>query len=543
MATNVPTVTFGAKGFVAPTEQAILTGVQTDLNTAFGGNLNPALNTPQGQFASSETAIIGAVNDAFLFYCNMVDPAYSYGRMQDGIARIYGITRNAGTATTVNVVCTGASGVVIPIGSLVEDVNGNIYASTLAGTIPAGGSITLPFACTAIGPIPCAAGAITDIYRAIPGWDTVSNPTAGTTGQNTESRAAFETRRQASVANNAVNALTSITGSVLAVSGVTDAFIMDNPNATPLTVGATNYVLAPNSIYVAVVGGSSSNIATAIWSKRPPGVAMNGNTTVTVNNPVPTVNLPPFYTVTYNVPSTLPVAFKVTMANNTLVPSNAATLVQQAIANVPAVVTGSISGNILTVTAVTSGMLEIGQTVVDATGSITQGTTITALGTGTGGVGTYYVNNAQTVASETITASFVFPATHIGQTIFASQYYARIAGLWTGAQIISLLVGSTNTPSAVFTGSISGTTLTVTGVTSGTLAVGQLLVDSGNIAAGTTITGLGTGTGGVGTYTVSQSQTVVSETINALVPAAYEVFPGIDQSPQVLAGNVLVSFV
>lgn len=62
------------------------------------------------------------------------------------------------------------------------------------------------------------------------------------------------------------------------------------------------------------------------------------------------------------------------------------------------------------------------------------------------------------------------------------------------------------------TGSISGTTLTVTGVTSGTLAVGQPLSGTG-VTAGTTITALGTGTGGVGTYTVSQSQTVASETL------------------------------
>lgn len=66
--------------------------------------------------------------------------------------------------------------------------------------------------------------------------------------------------------------------------------------------------------------------------------------------------------------------------------------------------------------------------------------------------------------------------------------------------------------SAVFTGSISGTTLTVTAVTSGTIAVGQYLNGAG-ITAGTYITALGTGTGGTGTYTVNTSQTVGSITI------------------------------
>lgn len=71
----------------------------------------------------------------------------------------------------------------------------------------------------------------------------------------------------------------------------------------------------------------------------------------------------------------------------------------------------------------------------------------------------------------------------------------------------------TNT-AAVVTGSFSGTTLTVSAVTSGTLYVGQTLTGA-DVAAGTTITALGTGTGGTGTYTVSVSQTSASETVNA----------------------------
>jgi hypothetical protein len=67
--------------------------------------------------------------------------------------------------------------------------------------------------------------------------------------------------------------------------------------------------------------------------------------------------------------------------------------------------------------------------------------------------------------------------------------------------------------SAVFTGSISGTTLTVTAVTSGTIAVGMELTSSGAITAGTRITALGTGTGGTGTYTVSVSQNRGSATL------------------------------
>jgi hypothetical protein len=59
---------------------------------------------------------------------------------------------------------------------------------------------------------------------------------------------------------------------------------------------------------------------------------------------------------------------------------------------------------------------------------------------------------------------------------------------------------------AVFTASITTTTMTVHSVTSGTLSIGTVISGTG-ITAGTTITALGTGTGGTGTYTVSPSQT------------------------------------
>lgn len=69
--------------------------------------------------------------------------------------------------------------------------------------------------------------------------------------------------------------------------------------------------------------------------------------------------------------------------------------------------TASISGTTMTVTAVASGTIVVGQ-VITGTG-VTAGTVITALGTGTGGAGTYTVSVSQTVASTTITiAGFGF---------------------------------------------------------------------------------------------------------------------------------------
>jgi hypothetical protein len=68
-------------------------------------------------------------------------------------------------------------------------------------------------------------------------------------------------------------------------------------------------------------------------------------------------------------------------------------------------ITGSISDTTFTVTAVSSGILQVGSIIAGA--GVAVGTTITALGTGLGGVGTYIVNISQNVVLTTITADSV----------------------------------------------------------------------------------------------------------------------------------------
>jgi hypothetical protein len=85
-------------------------------------------------------------------------------------------------------------------------------------------------------------------------------------------------------------------------------------------------------------------------------------------------------------------------------------------------------------------------------------------------------------------------------------------GIGTASPATQLHVSGSTNHSAQFTASISGTTMDVTAVSSGTLAVGDTVFGTG-VSPITKITALGTGTGGTGTYTVSVSQTAASATM------------------------------
>lgn len=437
MATNVPGLTFTDRGFQAPSEQSVLTGVQADNAAAFGGNLNPALNTPQGQLATSTTAIIGEVNDSVVNLFNQFDPAYASGRAQDALARIYFISRKPAQPTVVEAVCTGGQGVVIPVGSLAKATDGNTYACTDGGEIPATGNITLTFACNLDGAVACPAGSLNKIYRAIPGWDSIANPDDGVLGNDVESRAEFERRRQASVALNARGSLTAVEGAVLNVTNVLDAYVTENDTGSPaITRGVT---IAPHSLYVAAVGGTDEDVATAIWSKKAPGCSYNGNTAVDVVDDNAGYSPPlPTYAVSFERPDSLAILFAVVLQNSQQVPSDAAAQVQAAIiaafagadggtrARIASTIyasryygpvvaigswvqpisilvgsnnddsatfTGAIAGSVLTTSAPT-GTIAIGQTISDADGDVPPGTVITA-----GSGSSWTINKSITVSS------------------------------------------------------------------------------------------------------------------------------------------------
>ncbi|WP_017133246.1 baseplate J/gp47 family protein, partial [Pseudomonas agarici] len=303
---------------------------KADINTAFGGGVNPGLSTPQGQLAQSLTAIVGEKNDRIAEVVNLVDPDKSSGRWQDAIARIYFIDRNPAAGTVVTGTCTGLVGTVIPAGSLAQDVNGYLYASVADGTISATGTALIDFQCVTVGPIACPPGALSRVYQQVTGWDTITNVSVGTEGVLVESRADFEFRRKNSVAGNAVNSTQSVYAAVLAVDGVLDAYVFDNPKGVTVNTGSTNYPVVAHSIYVAVAGGNATDIAMAIWSKKPNGCDYNGTTSAVIND----MNYSPprpAYTVTWVTPTAAPIFFTVEIANNAALPSNIIQMVRDAI--------------------------------------------------------------------------------------------------------------------------------------------------------------------------------------------------------------------
>lgn len=197
-------------------------------------------------------------------------------------------------------------------------------------------------------------------------------------------------------------------------------------------------------------------------------------------------------------------------------------------ASTSTIFSGSITGTTLTVTSVSSGVVSLGH-IITATNSataITTGTMITAFLTGTqGGVGTYTVGASQTLPQSSFTATIVgtvLTCRSVTSGTLAVGQNLTGTGLTAGTYIYAFSAGtgglgtysispSQNMGASGVTGSLSAGVLTVTAVTTGTLAVGQVITGTG-VTAGTTILSLGSGTGLTGTYNISGTQTLASIT-------------------------------
>jgi hypothetical protein len=459
MASTVPAATIGPTGVIVPAQSAVLQAVLNDLNTAFGGNLNISLSnlsTPQGQLASSIAAYIADKNSMYAYFASQVDPQYAQGFMQDGIARIFGLTRLPPTFTTATCTCAGVAGTVIASGAQAQDTSGNLY-STTGGTIAPGGTVSLVFTALVAGPISCIAGTLTKIMSTTPGWDSITNPTGTDTlpltlGSLVESPQAFEYRRQQSLYGNAGSMTQAVLAAVLAsgapiANSPVDCYVYDNSSNADTTQGGLT--IPKNSLYVAVQGGDPASIAYAIWTKKNAGCSY--------------------------APSAL--------------------------------FTASCATSVLTVSAVSSGVLTVGQTVLGT--GLPAATRIASLGTGTGGTGTYNLSTTPgTVGSEAMSSStlvvvsdtaFFSPAptydvqyttpvqvpvyvavtlvnsatlppnttslvqsavsdaflgldgglkARIGATVFGSRYYSPILAAIPGAQIVNIQVGASPAPTA-----------------------------------------------------------------------------------------------
>lgn len=215
----------------------------------------------------------------------------------------------------------------------------------------------------------------------------------------------------------------SFTGSVISSTNLTASSVTGAIIPGMVLSGGSPAVTAGTTIVSQTSGTTGGAGVYVISTSQTAGGSITGTLpdtvipTATAWNSAAFVTLTPGATVTpdfsqgYNFSLALNSASVLANPTNIKVGQSGLIVVTEGSTATTAVVTGAIAdsvggtsaGTVLNVTAVTSGTLYVGMTLTGT--GVTGGTTITALGTGTGGVGTYTVSASQLVSSTTITGS------------------------------------------------------------------------------------------------------------------------------------------
>jgi uncharacterized phage protein gp47/JayE len=276
----MPGPTIDATGFHVHEFNGV-TGLQgwlDELKDQFFGNYGDDISVnpedPDGEWLEKEAQARNDIEQTALTLYNQNSPAGAVGAALSRLVRLIGITRKAAQKTIVAIAVTGDNGTVIPAGSLINDEDDSDlppFEVMAPGITISGGTGTGTAECTGSGPFVVSTGRLTHIQTVIAGWDTVTNTADATPGRDVEQDPQLRVRHAESAAMPSQSLVDGLRAAISDLAGVDDVAVFENAS------GATNVRGEPaHSIHAIVDGGSSADIANAIWTKASMGCTKFG---------------------------------------------------------------------------------------------------------------------------------------------------------------------------------------------------------------------------------------------------------------------------
>lgn len=280
-----------AAGLQVKSVSEIITDLAAKLRDVYGPDINLDQNSPDGQllniFAQAQADNLEL---AVLVYASFALES-AFGSSLDRLVALNGIARKAGSYTILPVDITVDRAVTLQgldgdaanpngAGFTISDGAGNQYILLNSHAFSIAGSASLAFRAKNVGLVQAALNTVVNQVTITLGVTVVNNSAvASVVGENEESDAELKIRHAKSLQLGAVGPSDAIESALLSTPGVTDAFVPENDTAS------TANGITARSIWAIVEGGVDLDVATAIYTKKAPGVGMVGGTTINVPRP------------------------------------------------------------------------------------------------------------------------------------------------------------------------------------------------------------------------------------------------------------------
>lgn len=297
-------------GVIIPDTSSLLANVTTTYTDVFGTDLITTPDSPAGVFINAEVLAEAAMVRNNAAVANQINPNLAAGTFLDAILALTGVQRSPATQTFVSgATLTGASGTVVPAGTLAATAAGDQFSTVSSVMIGGGGTVAADFRSVEYGPIPCASDALTVVVSSILGWETVNNTSGGALGSVTQSDVGARAYRSNTLGFQGVALPVAITSALYNVEGVNSVWFQENTTAGTLTINGV--AMTAHSIYVVVNGGTHLDIAAALLENKSNGCAWIGSTTQAIIEPASGQS----YTVKWDYATPIEISMEITTTN------------------------------------------------------------------------------------------------------------------------------------------------------------------------------------------------------------------------------------
>jgi uncharacterized phage protein gp47/JayE len=269
--------TISSAGISAPGYADIYQSLVASYQSIYGSDIVLTADTQDGQWIGIIAKAISDCNTAAVTIFNSYSPLTAQGTHLSSMVKINGITRQASSFSTADIVVTGTAGTIITNGKVSD---GSYYWSLPASvTIPSTASITVTATCDTTGAITASANTITTIATPTRGWLTATNPSAANPGVAVETDAQLRARQILSTTIPSLSVLETIQASILNVSGVSRCVAHENDTNATDSIGVPSH-----TIWLVVEGGDAATIANTIATNKTPGTGTYGDVVQTVQD-------------------------------------------------------------------------------------------------------------------------------------------------------------------------------------------------------------------------------------------------------------------
>jgi hypothetical protein len=270
---------FTPTGYEPQTLDQIIQDLNQIFIDVFGANVNLNIASDNGQLIQ-QLAYIAQNNQNFmvLLTASLYNPDITSGLWLDALCALNGIVRNPATFSKVTCVCTGSVGVVIPVNTLIQNTNGDVFSNLTTVTIGSGGTVNAEFQAVQSGVVGVVANTVNNIINQVYGWDSVNNPSDGITGTVVQSDNSLRLNRTSLLSKYGSASIGSLESNLVQGLNLLTQYVFVAENSSSVDIVVGGVTLVPYSIYVSIVATEEQyqQIAEIIYNKKCPGINQNG---------------------------------------------------------------------------------------------------------------------------------------------------------------------------------------------------------------------------------------------------------------------------